>query len=911
MDAAKNKPDTSLLGKVGMFAQHLFHGDLAATERQRLEAQRQGQENWRLWGPYLAERAWGTVREDYSADGTAWEHFSHDQSRARAYRWSEDGLGGICDEQQRLCFALTLWNGVDPILKERAFGLTGNQGNHGEDVKEAYFYLDATPSHSFLRYHYKYPQRAFPYSQLVEENARRTRDDPPYNLIDTGAFADNHYWDIEVAYAKADVGQIHVRITASNRGAEAAVLHLLPTLWCRNTWGWGEGAEGKPELMLGKTPLGAAWAVRAVVDGLGEYYCYGREVAQPLFTENDSNTQALWGQPNRAPYVKNAFHHRVVHGDEQAVNPAHTGTKFAAWHTHMVEAHQSVTLELVLSDKALNGPFSVTAEVFNQREVEANAFYRSLLPAETASDEARNILRQALAGMIWNKQFYHFDVARWLDGDIVQPPESRKTGRNRQWRHFHAADVMSVPDSWEFPWFAAWDLAFHTIPLALVDIDFAKQQLEILLREDTLHPNGQIPAYEWAFGDVNPPVHAMAVLKVFRMEREQRGHGDLGFLRRAMHKLLLNYTWWLNAKDADGNGVFEGGFLGLDNISVYDRSQPLPEGYRLKQADATGWVAMFALNMTMIALELATEEPDYEDIALQCYSQFLSMANVMAGNVDGSPSLWDSDDGFFKDILITPDGSRHRIDVFSMVGIIPLFACEVVEPRLLKTSPRFEKMLMAHMGGMFDGHTICACPAHTNERGEHLLSLANHLMLPPVLKHLMNENEFLSPHGIRSVSRIHTMHHDLGWLPAIGRALIEYLPGESNTGLFGGNSNWRGPVWMPVNYLLIETMMKFHHYMGENFKVEVPYLDNREMTLHEVSCLLADRIAGVFQRDTGGNIAAFTTDSPFQSDPHWQNLLQFNEYYHGETGQGLGASHQTGWTGLVANLLLMRQQKGD
>lgn len=900
-----NPRDGSVLDRISRFALQLLNEDSTSAEQRRLDNQTQGRENWHLWGPYLAERAWGTVREDYSPDGTAWEYFDHDQSRSRAYRWGEDGLGGISDDQQRLCFALALWNGVDPILKERAFGLTGNQGNHGEDVKEAYFYLDATPTHSFLRYRYKYSQQAFPYRRLVEENARRSRHDPPFGLHDAGVFAEHRYWDIELIFAKAAPGKIHVRIQAANRGPEPAVLHLLPTLWCRNTWAWGEGAEGKPQLTLETPPTGASWALQAAVAGLGEYRLYGREAVLPLFTENDSNAEMLWGQPNRTPYVKDAFHRRVVHGDEGAVNPLNTGTKFAAWHLHTVEPGADITLELVLSDRALPEPFTGTEEIFVAREHEADAFYQRLLPEDT---ENRAILRQALAGMIWNKQFYHFDVARWLDGDLVPPSASRKSGRNRQWRHFSMADVMSVPDSWEFPWFAAWDLAFHALPLALVDIDFAKRQLEILLREDALHPNGQIAAYEWAFGDVNPPVHAMAVLKVFRMERAQRGRGDLGFLRRIMHKLLLNYAWWLNAKDAEGHGVFEGGFLGLDNISVYDRSQPLPPGYRLKQADATGWVAMFALNMTMIALELAVEEPDYEEVALQCYTQFLNMANVMAGNVDHSPSLWDVEDGFFKDILVTPDGGRHRIDVFSMVGIIPLFACEVVDKRLLDASPRFAKMLMDHMGGLFDGHTICACPAHTNERGEHLLSLANHHMLPPILKHLMNDEEFLSPHGIRSVSRIHATHHDLGWLPAIGRAIIEYQPGESSTALFGGNSNWRGPVWMPVNYLLIETLLKFHHYLGDNFRVAVPCMDNREMTLHEVSCLLADHIAGIFRRDKNGHVPAFAHDSLFQDDPYWRDLLLFNEYYHGDTGQGLGAAHQTGWTGLVANLLLLTRK---
>ena len=877
-------------------------------EQARVQAQRQGSDNWRLWGPYLSERAWGTVREDYSADGTAWEHFDHDQSRSRAYRWSEDGLGGLCDEQQRLCFALALWNGADPILKERAFGLTGNQGNHGEDVKECYFYVDATPSHSFLRYRYKYPQRAFPYVQLVAENARRTRADPPFSLIDSGAFADDRYWDVEVRYAKAASGEIHIRIRADNRGPEAATLHLLPSLWCRNTWSWGDDEGDKPELNIAAPSPGAVWAVEAHVAGLGHYHLYGQQTAGLLFTENDSNSERLWGATNRTPHVKDAFHRRVIEGETGAVNPAQHGTKFAAWHTLTVAAGKYAELTLVLSDAPLAAPFIGTDKVFAQREQEADAYYRALLP-DNETDRA--ILRQALAGMIWNQQFYHYEVARWLDGDLQRPPAAHQHGRNQRWRHFRAADVMSVPDSWEFPWFAAWDLAFHALPLALLDIDFAKRQLELLLREDMLHPGGQIPAYEWAFGDVNPPVHAMAVLNVFRMERTQSGRGDHGFLRRTLHKLLLNFAWWLNAKDNDGHGVFEGGFLGLDNISVYDRSQPLPPGYRLKQADATGWMAMFALNMTMIALELTTEESDYEDIALQCYNQFLTMANVMAGNVDHSPSLWDGADGFFKDLIVTPDGERHRIDVFSMVGIIPLFACEVVEPRLLKNAPRFEKMLMAHAGGMFDGHTICACPAHTNERGEHLLSLANHEMLPPILKRLLNEAEFLSPHGIRSVSRLHAAQRDLGWLPAVGRALIDYVPGESDTGLFGGNSNWRGPVWMPVNYLLIETLCKFQRYLGDNFKVTVPCRDNCEMTLQQVADLLADRLANLYRRDASGRIPAFAPDSPHQHDPHWQDLLLFNEYYHGDSGQGLGAAHQTGWTGLIANLLLNRNKERD
>jgi hypothetical protein len=869
-------------------------------ERQRLEAQYEGQENWRLWGPYLAERAWGTVREDYSEHGTAWEYFDHDQARSRAYRWNEDGMGGICDEAQKLCFALAFWNGRDPILKERAFGLTGNQGNHGEDVKEYYFYLDGTPSHSYLRYLYKYPQTAYPYAQLVEENRRRGRQDPPFNLLDTGVFNENRYWDIEVRYAKASPTETHIRVYATNRGPDTETIHLVPTLWFRNEWSWGRDVE-RPVLRAQKAPSGAQWAVEAMHPSLGVYHLYGRHKADAMFTENESNGARLWGAANRTPYVKDAFHRYIIHGERAAINPDETGTKFGANHVFTVQPGQSVFIGMALASEPLEQPFAKREVIFAKREAEASVFYDELLPDASAEDH--RILRQSLAGMIWSKQFFHYDVSKWLEGDQSSPPGSRKWGRNRSWHHLKAAHVISMPDKWEYPWFAAWDLAFHTAALALVDVDFAKDQIELLLKEDYLHPNGQIPAYEWAFGDVNPPVMAMAALKAFRAERVQRGKADVHFLQRVTHKLLMNYTWWLNRKDAEGNNVFEGGFLGLDNISVYDRSQPLPPGYSLKQADATGWMAMFALNMTVMCLELAAEETDYEDVAIQCYMQFLAIANTIAGHSAGTPSLWDEHDGFFKDLLVTPDGSTHRIDVFSWVGLIPLFACEVIDRRLLSKAPRFMKILEEHYRGRYHGRKVSSCPIAENERGEHLLALVDTDWLPRILQRLLNEGEFLSAYGIRSVSRLHAERQDLGTLPGIGRALIEYLPGESNSGLFGGNSNWRGPIWMPTNYTLIQAIEKFHRYLGDSFTVAVPCLGDRKMTLREIANLISERLVDIFRHGADGRVPAFPEGTPFHHDPNWKDLLLFNEYFHAESGQGLGAMHQTGWTGLVANLV--------
>lgn len=876
-------------------------------ERRRLEAQAQGTENWRLWGPYLAERAWGTVREDYSDDGEAWEYFGHDQSHLRAYRWNEDGMGGICDEKQNLCFALTLWNGRDPILKERAFGLSGKQGNHGEDVKEIYFYPDALPSHSYMKYIYKYPQREFPYQVLVNENKQRSRNDPAFNLLDTGIFDDNRYWDVEVTYAKASTDQIHVNIVVTNRGPETETLHLLPTLWFRNTWSWEKNTVVRPILQQLNSVQGSSWVVEALHPELPTYRLYGSQEAQLLFTENISNTELLWGESNETPYVKDAFNRHVIQGDESAVNPTLKGTKSAAWSVHNIDSGKQIRLNLVLAAEPMENPFADSDNIFIQRRSEADHFYEELLPGATPEDS--RIVRQALGGMIWSKQFYHYNVAKWQEGDLIPPPKSRKDIRNEKWRHFEAADIISMPDTWEYPWFAAWDLAFHCATLGLVDVDFAKGQVELLLKENYLHPNGQIAAYEWHFDDVNPPVLAFAALKLFRAERVQRGKGDHDFLRRVFLKFLMNYTWWLNRKDAEGHNLFEGGFMGLDNISVYDRSRPLPSGYSLKQADATGWMAMFALNMTVIALELAQEEGGFEDIAIQCFTQFLAIAKTLSGDTAETMSLWDNVDGFFKDLLVEPDGTGHHIDVFSWVGLIPLFACEIIDERLLEKAPRFRSILESHSEGLFDGQKVCACPKHVNVRGEHLIALVDETMLPRILKRLLSHDEFLSPYGIRSVSAIHTNLKNLGSLPGIGEATIEYVPGESNSPAFGGNSNWRGPIWMPMNFMLVQAIEKFHRFLGDGFTIQLPSIGDRDFNLKEVAQLISERLVSIFYRNENGIIPAFPKDSPFQNDPNWDNLLLFNEYFHAETGQGLGASHQTGWTGLVANLVFRKYRK--
>jgi hypothetical protein len=876
-------------------------------ERLRLD---DGQ-NWDQWGPYLSERAWGTVREDYSEHGTAWEHFPHDHARSRAYRWNEDGLGGISDREQRLCLSLALWNGRDPILKERAFGLTGNQGNRGEDVKEVYFYADATPTHSYLDYRYCYPQAAYPYAGLVAENQHRSRSDPPYNLIDSGVFKDNRYWDVRLEYAKKSPGLIHLRISATNRGDQSAELWLLPQLWFRNDWSWDErDAEGnelsRPQITRDENMPADQWGVTTQHRSLQTMHLYGQGDADLLFTENESNFQHLWNMPNPSPWVKDAFHRYLVDGEQQAVNPAHTGSKFAANYHLVVAAGETRSIELVLSEKTLAQPFADSSALFAQRRNESDQFYTALSP--DASDEDHAIMRQAFAGMVWSKQFFHYDVERWLQGDQMPPPSGRRHGRNHQWQHLKAADIISMPDCWEYPWFAAWDLAFQAATLAHIDIDFAKAQIELMVNERYLHPNGQMPAYEWSFGDTNPPVHAWGALKVFRAEQTQRGEGDTGYLQRVFHKLLLNFSWWINRKDSSGHNLFEGGFLGLDNISVYDRSRELPPGYTLKQADATGWMAMFSANMVVMALEINRHNPEYEDIAIQCYQQFIAIANTIAGSDDGGVSLWDYDAGFFKDLLITPQGEAHRVDVYSWVGLIPLFACEIIDQRLLKSAPRFRQLLREHKGGLFRGNYICACPEWENDRGDHLLALVDHSQLPRILKRLLNKDEFFSPYGIRSVSKIHQHHQHLGYIPGLGETHIEYIPGESNSGLFGGNSNWRGPVWMPTNYALIQALEKYHHFLGDGFTAPVPQLADQPCNMQQIAALIAKHLVELYRKDENGIIPAMRSESPFTNSN--EPLYTFYEYFHAETGQGLGSSHQTGWTGLLANLV-MRQYQGD
>ncbi len=875
-------------------------------ESERLDRQRQGVEHWHRWGPYLSERAWGSVREDYSADGNAWDAFPHEHARSRAYRWNEDGLGGLCDDRQHLCFALALWNGRDPILKERAFGLTGPQGNHGEDVKEYYFYVDATPSHGYLRYLYKYPQAEFPYGWLVEENARRDRSQPPFGLLDTGVFDGGRYWDVEVIYAKAAPEEIHIRIIARNRGPEPAELHVLPTLWFRNTWSWDDEAA-KPSLRQLAPPHGAGWVIEAEHPGLGSYLLYGQTKAPLLFTENESNGRRLWGDGDASPYAKDSFHRHVVDGEDGALKPEPEGTKAAAWYRQSVGGGEAMAFDLVLAAAPLETPFAHSETVFAARQSEATVFFDDLLPE--ARPEDNRIMRQAVAGMIWSKQFYHYDVERWLQGDKLPPPEARRFGRNHGWRHFKAADVISMPDCWEYPWFAAWDLAYHCTTFGLFDIDFAKAQCELLLKEHYLHPNGQIPAYEWNFADVNPPLHGMAALKLFRAEQTQRGVRDTRFLKRVYHKLLLYYAWWINRKDAEDNNVFEGGFLGLDNISVLDRSAPLPPGYSLKQADATGLMAQFALNMTAIALELAVDDPDFEDMAIQTYDQFLAIAGSILGHGPFGVSLWDEDDGFFKDLIVEPDGTHCRLNVYSLVGLIPMLATEVVDRRLLANVPRFAEKLGLHEGGMFYGQTVTASPTWENDRGERLLSIVDPAMLPRILARVLDEEQFLSPYGIRSVSRIHASSRELGTVPGIGQLIIEYVPGESNSPMFGGNSNWRGPIWLPVNYALIEALEKFYRFLGDDYTVPVPALGNRPATLREITTLLAERIVDLYRRDASATIPAFRGQPPFQTDDHWKDLCLFYEYFHADTGQGLGAAHQTGWTGLIVNLLMRRYRR--
>ncbi len=867
-------------------------------EALRLAEDSRREKNWKRWGPYLSERQWGTVREDYSPYGEVWDYFSHDQARSRAYRWGEDGLLGITDRECRLAFALALWNGRDPILKERLFGLTGPEGNHGEDVKECYFYLDSTPTHSYMKALYKYPQAEFPYRRLVEENRSRGKDDPELELADTGVFDENRYFDVVAEYAKSAPDDVLIRITISNRGPSSADLVLLPTLWFRNTWSWGRMGEGYwPKPRLARSGPGLIEAEHA---SLGRYALVAEGEPELLFTENETNSARLFQGANPSPYVKDAFHEYVIQGRSEAVNPGGEGTKAAALYRLAIPAGGERTVKLRLSEGGagtLGSPFD---RVFEERIREADAFYASRL-SETASSDERAVVRQGYAGLLWSKQFYHYVVRDWAAGDPAQPapPESRKTGRNTDWPHLYNRDVISMPDKWEYPWYAAWDLAFHMIPFATVDPNFAKGQLILFLREWYMHPNGQLPAYEFAFSDVNPPVHAWAAWRVYKMTGP-RGKRDRVFLARVFHKLLLNFTWWVNRKDARGKNLFSGGFLGLDNIGVFDRSQALPTGGELEQADGTAWMAFYATTLLSMALELAKEDPAYEDVASKFFEHFMAIVEAM--NHLGGSGLWDEEDGFYYDQLRV-GGKSIPLRTRSMVGIIPLFACEILDVDVVRKLRGFSKRTEWYLKNRQDltEHIACLRATDSTAHEHRLLALPSRERLVRVLRYLLDENEFLSPFGLRSLSKFHQEH------PYEFRAggqvfRVDYSPGESTTGLFGGNSNWRGPIWFPLNYLLVEALERYHRFYGDGLKVECPTGSGRYMNLQEVAIEISGRLARLFLADDAGRRPVHGGASLFERD-HWKDLTLFHEYFHGETGRGVGASHQTGWTALAVHLI--------
>jgi hypothetical protein len=867
-------------------------------EQKRLNEAREKMIPWRMWGPYLSERQWGTVREDYSDGGDAWNYFTHDQSRSRAYRWGEDGLGGISDDQQRLCFALALWNEQDPILKERAFGLTNSEGNHGEDLKEYYFYLDSTPTHSYMKYLYKYPQREFPYRDLLETNRGRTKEELEYELLDTGIFDDDRYFDVFLEYAKAGPDDLLIRVSVHNRGPQAARLHLLPTLWFRNTWSWGDEGE-KPVLR------DVGGAIVASHPDLGDYTLSCDGTPELLFTENESNAQTLWGRANPTPFVKDAFHRYVVSGQSDAVSPERTGTKAAARFLLEVPAGGCKVVHLRLAKGARKGSFGAPFnDAFQQRILDADEFYGRIMPRSLGEDE-RMVYRQALAGMLWSKQFYYFDLDRWLKEHGAHPhvAGARCGVRNAEWFHMLNRDIISMPDKWEYPWYAAWDLAFHTIALSLVDPEFAKEQLLLMLRSLYSHPNGQMPAYEWNFSDVNPPVHAWATLFLFKLERNL-GREDIGFLSRSFHSLLLNFNWWVNQKDPQGKNVFAGGFLGLDNIGVFDRSAQLPTGGSLEQADGTAWMAFYCQNMLDMALILADHDPAYEEAAYKLLESVIWITYAMDRLGENQDDMWDEEDGFYYDVLRLPDGEAFRLKVRSMVGLLPLCASTVVEQDSVMRHPRLMELIevfrerhpevLAQVAPTFEGFT--------GHAGRRLLSPLTRAKLERILSYLLDENEFLSPYGIRALSRYH-LEHPFVFHAGGQEHRVQYLPAESNTGMFGGNSNWRGPIWMPVNALIVRSLLHLYTFYGDDLKVECPTGSGNRVNLFEVAKEISRRLSSIFLRDASGCRPVHGGSAKFQEDPHWRDLLLFYEYFHGDLGAGIGASHQTGWTGLVARLL--------
>jgi hypothetical protein len=874
-------------------------------EQQRLDEAGESRIPWKKWGPYLSERQWGTVREDYSDSGNAWDYFSHDQARSRAYHWGEDGLAGISDDHGRLCFAIALWNGKDPIIKERLFGLTNSEGNHGEDVKEYYFYLDSTPTHSYMKYLYKYPQNAYPYDELVSTNKSRSRTEMEYELLDTGVFDEDKYFDIFVEYAKDSPEDILIRISAANRGPETADLELLPTLWFRNTWSW---SEEKPRPSLKKlAAIEGISVIEASHEELGKRYLYCDGEPSLLFTENETNNKRIFGTPNRTPFVKDGINEFIVHEKHDAVNPQGTGTKAAARYRMRIGPGETkvVKLKLTTNAPAKAGPFGMRFdEIMSTRIREADEFYKAITPPKATEDEAR-VMRQALAGMLWSKQHYYFDLDKWLEEHGADPANPRARAiRNKEWFHMVNDDVISMPDKWEYPWYAAWDLAFHCVALASVDTDFAKRQLDLLFNELYLHPNGQIPAYEWNFNDVNPPVHAWAAIYIYNMEKAMRGKGDVDFLKRAFGKLMLNFTWWVNRKDRFGKNVFEGGFLGLDNIGVFDRSAPLPTGGYLEQADGTAWMALFCQNMAEIGAELACYDPVYEDLTMKFIDHLMWISvgmNHMGGTSEG---LWDEEDGFYYDVLRMPDGTAKRLKVRSMVGLLPLCATTVVEKYQRERLPK----LIEHVRSRIKHRPEIMKSIHATgqehfgaaERG--IIALVNEERLRRILSKMLDENEFLSPYGIRSLSRYHAEHP---YEIRVGheKFSVNYLPAESDSGMFGGNSNWRGPIWLPVNALIIRALQQYYLYYGGKFKIECPTGSGRMMNLYEVSKELADRLTRIFLKDGEGRRPVFGGSEKFQRDPNWRDNILFYEYFHGDNGAGLGASHQTGWTGIVATVI--------
>ncbi len=865
-------------------------------EQERLQQAREENTPWKKWGPYLSERQWGTVREDYSEGGNAWDYFSHDQARSRAYRWGEDGLAGISDDKQQLCFALALWNGKDPILKERLFGLTNREGNHGEDVKEYYFYLDSTPTHSYMTYLYKYPQREFPYANLVDTSRRRGRHEFEYELLDTGVFDDDRYFDVFVEYAKGSPEDILIQITIHNRGPEVAELHIVPTLWFRNTWSWAGPAE-KPSMER------AGKVIAATHPKLSTRFlsCDGNPTL--LFTENETNTDRIFGVPNRSPYVKDGINNYVVHGETGAVHPEQKGTKAAAHYRIHVKPGVSEILRLRLSNIApgKDGSFSDFDDIMEIRHKEADQFYDTVIPPSLNADQA-NVMRQALAGMMWTKQFYHYDVDKWLEerGSAIFKPNRTPAPRNDLWHHMYNGGIISMPDKWEYPWYAAWDLAFHVLALTLVDPDFGKQQLSLMLSDRYLHPNGQIPAYEWNFSDVNPPVHAWATIFTYRLEKAQKGEGDVAWLNKNFQKLLLNHSWWVNRKDHSGRNVFEGGFLGLDNIGVFDRSAPLPTGGHLEQADGTAWMVLFTQNMLEIAGELAMVDSEYIDMCLKFLEHFLWIASSMTHC--GDTGMWDEEDGFFYDVLRWPDGRAERLKVRSIVGLLPLCAATVFEGKVFAKHPesreRMERFLAARP------ELISTIHDHTKAGagGRLMASVLNEEMLRRVLAKMLDESEFLSEFGIRSLSRYHAEHP---YHFSVGSQVYDvgYLPAESDSGMFGGNSNWRGPIWMPVNGLIVRALVQYYLYYGDHFQVECPTGSGHMMTLYQVAEELSRRLANIFLKDKNGRRPVYGGTQRFQEDRNWRDLILFYEYFHGDSGAGLGASHQTGWTGIVARMM--------